>query len=125
MKDLILQSASSCFSTILTVLFRYPSKSVGNKQGAATGHIRGPPPSYVCFRCGQRGHWLRFCPTQGVCVNMWAMLLSMLLKQDPRYDSIPVKPIAGVPSSQLVTLDHHVPGAMIDRYGNYVMRSVD
>ena len=48
---------------------RYPTKPASNKQ-VVTGQVRIPPPTYVCFRCGQRGHWLRFCPTQGVCVSV-------------------------------------------------------
>ena len=47
-------------------------------------------------------------------------------QQDTRYDSsAAVKLVTGVPSSQQIMVDHRVPGAMIDRHGNYVMRSVD
>lgn len=60
--ELVIFRHEMCF------MHRYPSKpAVSNKQGI-TGHIRTPPPNYVCFRCGKRGHWLRFCPTQGVRV---------------------------------------------------------
>lgn len=25
-----------------------------------------PPPNYICYRCGNRGHWIQLCPTNGV-----------------------------------------------------------
>ncbi|KAJ2785102.1 Retinoblastoma-binding protein [Coemansia interrupta] len=28
-------------------------------------HQGPPPPSYVCYRCGQQGHWIYSCPTIG------------------------------------------------------------
>ncbi|KAJ1722742.1 Retinoblastoma-binding protein [Coemansia erecta] len=28
-------------------------------------HQGPPPPSYVCYRCGQQGHWIYNCPTIG------------------------------------------------------------
>ena len=62
---------------MLSWLCRYPTKPVGGNKQGITGHIRIPPPNYVCFRCGQRGHWLRFCPTQGVRVSEYGVLVAM------------------------------------------------
>ena len=54
-------------TTSMSNYHRYPTKPVFTKQ--PTGQIRLPPPTYVCFRCGQRGqHWFKMCPTQGVCI---------------------------------------------------------
>lgn len=30
--------------------------------------VRPPPPTYRCYRCGQQGHYINQCPTNGVCV---------------------------------------------------------
>ncbi|KAL3928980.1 MAG: hypothetical protein SGPRY_002162, partial [Prymnesium sp.] len=38
------------------------------KGGGGTGPT--PPPGYICFRCGQTGHYIQYCPTNG----------------DPKYD---------------------------------------
>ncbi|RKP04038.1 hypothetical protein CXG81DRAFT_8693, partial [Caulochytrium protostelioides] len=27
--------------------------------------VRPPPDSYLCFRCGHKGHWIQMCPTMG------------------------------------------------------------
>lgn len=61
-----------------------------HSQQSATYHAptfsaRPPPPNYICFRCGVKGHWLQFCPTHG----------------DPTYDNIRVKKTTGIPKTFL------------------------
>lgn len=36
------------------------------KPGIPLGLLKNaPPPNYICYRCGQRGHWIKLCPTNG------------------------------------------------------------
>ena len=42
------------------------------RQGGGFGSnlVKQPPPSnYVCHRCGLKGHWIKFCPTNGVSLT--------------------------------------------------------
>lgn len=49
-----------------------------------------PPPSYVCHRCGEKGHWIQACPTNS----------------DPTFDGRPrVKRTTGIPRSFLKTVE--------------------
>ena len=49
-----------------------------------------PPPSYVCHRCGEKGHWIQACPTNN----------------DPTFDGRPrVKRTTGIPRSFLKTVE--------------------
>jgi len=45
--------------------------------------------------------------------------------QDPTYDNYRYKRSLGTPSSQIVTVPGNMPGAMVDRHGNLVVRTVD
>ena len=48
-----------------------------------------PPPGYICYRCGEKGHWIMVCPTN----------------DDPTYDGRPrVKRTTGIPRSFLKTV---------------------
>ncbi|GAA5870741.1 hypothetical protein JCM16303_001571 [Sporobolomyces ruberrimus] len=45
-----------------------------------------PPPGYICYRCGQKGHWIQDCPTNG----------------DAAYENRPrIKRTTGIPKSFL------------------------
>lgn len=80
------------------------------RSGFALGLVKQPPPpNYVCHRCGQKGHWIKFCPTNG----------------DPTFDNPRLKRSSGIPTSHVVPVSSNVKGAMVDRHGNLVMRSVD
>ncbi|KAL8855632.1 MAG: hypothetical protein Q9178_007721 [Gyalolechia marmorata] len=51
---------------------------------------RPPPPGYVCYRCGEKGHWIQACPTN----------------DDPAYVNRPrVKRTTGIPRSFLKTIE--------------------
>jgi len=57
-------------------------------QKASTSQtIKVVPPSYICFRCKQKGHHIKNCPTNG----------------DPKYDVITVRGTAGIPKEFLKT----------------------
>lgn len=47
-----------------------------------------PPPGYVCFRCGQKGHYIAYCPTN----------------TDPNFDKPKLKKSTGIPRSFLKTV---------------------
>lgn len=48
-----------------------------------------PPPGYICYRCGEKGHWIMVCPTN----------------DDRQYDGRPrVKRTTGIPRSFLKTV---------------------
>ncbi|KAI1176552.1 DWNN domain-containing protein [Nemania sp. FL0916] len=49
-----------------------------------------PPNGYICYRCGQKGHWIQMCPTN----------------DNPDFDNRPrVKRTTGIPRSFLKTVD--------------------
>jgi protein MPE1 len=49
-----------------------------------------PPNGYICYRCGQKGHWIQLCPTN----------------DNPEFDKRPrVKRTTGIPRSFLKTVD--------------------
>ncbi|KAL8762502.1 MAG: hypothetical protein Q9184_001502 [Pyrenodesmia sp. 2 TL-2023] len=51
---------------------------------------RPPPQGYVCYRCGEKGHWIQACPTN----------------DDPAYVNRPrVKRTTGIPKSFLKTVE--------------------
>lgn len=51
-----------------------------------------PPPTYTCFRCGQPGHYINFCPTN----------------DDPTFDRPRIKKTTGIPRAFLRTVDPHM-----------------
>lgn len=67
-----------------------------NKPGAhrpANVPDHEPPNGYICYRCGEKGHWIQMCPTN----------------DDPEYDNRRrVKRTTGIPRSFLTTVDKSV-----------------
>ncbi|KAH6652854.1 DWNN domain-containing protein [Truncatella angustata] len=82
-----------------------------------------PPKGYVCYRCGQVGHWIQVCPTN----------------DNPEFDNRPrVKRTTGIPRSFLKTVDKATlqqgdgedgikppAGVMVNADGDYVIAQVD
>jgi len=56
-------------------------------KGKGRGRGELPPPGYVCHRCGQSGHYIMNCPTNG----------------DPEFDVKRVRHPVGIPVTRLVT----------------------
>ncbi|KAK0467056.1 DWNN domain-containing protein [Desarmillaria tabescens] len=73
------------------------------------------PPSYVCYRCGQKGHWIKDCPTNN----------------DREYDNKPrIKRTTGIPRSMLKAVENPVgaqigQGVMVTPEGGYVVAQPD
>lgn len=63
----------------------------GNKKGTpANVPDHDPPAGYICYRCGEKGHWIQVCPTN----------------DDPNFDNKPrVKRTTGIPRSFLKTVE--------------------
>ncbi|GJE91192.1 DWNN-domain-containing protein [Phanerochaete sordida] len=79
-------------------------------------HIDRPlPPSYVCYRCGQKGHWIQDCPTNN----------------DRDYDNRPrIKRTTGIPRSFLKAVENPSTGQighgiMVTPEGGYVVAQPD
>ncbi|KAK7687897.1 hypothetical protein QCA50_009116 [Cerrena zonata] len=96
-----------------------------NSRGGAPGRGRGAaphrqpdrplPPSYVCYRCGQKGHWIQDCPTNN----------------DRDYDNRPrIKRTTGIPRSFLKAVESPNTGpigagVMVTPEGGYVVAQPD
>jgi len=73
------------------------------------------PPSYVCYRCGKKGHWIQDCPTNN----------------DRDFDNKPrIKRTTGIPRSFLKAVDNPdsgdlKQGVMVTPEGGYVVAQPD
>ncbi|KAF5336100.1 hypothetical protein D9611_006429 [Ephemerocybe angulata] len=73
------------------------------------------PPSYVCYRCGQKGHWIQDCPTNN----------------DRDFDNRPrIKRTTGIPRSMLKAVENPNgaeigQGVMVTPDGGYVVAQPD
>ncbi|KAI9172406.1 putative RING finger protein P8B7.15c [Paramyrothecium foliicola] len=82
-----------------------------------------PPNGYICYRCGNKGHWIQLCPTN----------------DDPDFDNRPrVKRTTGIPRSFLQKVDKSVvlaqtegdetkrpAGIMVNAEGDFVIAEPD
>lgn len=76
-----------------------------------------PPPTYVCYRCGQKGHYINQCPTNG----------------DKEYDKHPrIKRTTGIPRSFLKVIEEPknavksgTGGLMVTPKGDLVVAQAD
>ncbi|KAI0134544.1 MPE1 protein [Xylariales sp. AK1849] len=82
-----------------------------------------PPNGYICYRCGQKGHWIQVCPTN----------------DNPEFDNKPrVKRTTGIPRSFLKTVDKSAlqqgdgedgikppAGVMVNADGDFVVAEPD
>lgn len=73
-----------------------------------------PPPSYICFRCGQKGHYIGNCPTNA----------------DPNYNRPKIRKTTGIPKTFLKPVEtkpdgefgaHPPSNVLISAEGNLVM----
>ncbi|CAG8980962.1 hypothetical protein HYALB_00003821 [Hymenoscyphus albidus] len=74
----------------------------GGKKGQAPANVpdHEPPVGYICYRCGEKGHWIQVCPTN----------------DDPNFDNKPrVKRTTGIPRSFLKTVEK--PSALTNNDG--------
>lgn len=67
-----------------------------------------PPPGYICYRCGSKGHWIQACPTNN----------------DPNWEGKRVRKTTGIPRTMLRTVAKPAEDAqgtyMINERGEYV-----
>ncbi|KAI9840471.1 MAG: hypothetical protein M1838_004054 [Thelocarpon superellum] len=95
-----------------------------NKPGVGNAPSHPPPTGYICYRCGEKGHWIQECPTN----------------DNPEFDNRPrVKRTTGIPRSFLKTIEkpaalnndgltdtsHQPSGVMVNAEGEFVVAEPD
>jgi len=71
-------------------IYRQQYVAKGGPKKAVNVPDHDPPQGYICYRCGEKGHWIQLCPTN----------------DNPEYDNRPrVKRTTGIPKSFLKTVD--------------------
>jgi protein MPE1 len=96
----------------------------GKKTAPSNVPDHEPPTGYICYRCGEKGHWIQVCPTN----------------EDPNFDNKPrVKRTTGIPRSFLKTVEKPVAlsgdgttddvkppsGVMVNAEGEFVIAEPD
>ncbi|KAF7682887.1 hypothetical protein TCON_1900 [Astathelohania contejeani] len=73
-----------------------------------TRSYKAPPPNYICFRCGQKGHFIQHCPTN----------------QDKNYDIVKIRKPTGIPKAFLVPIKSseidESQAMLVTEHGGYV-----
>ena len=98
----------------------YRERSGAPRRGPPTGRYAPPaverpppPPGFICYRCGQKGHWIQDCPTN----------------DNPEYDNRRFKRTTGIPKSMLRTVEQstaeNMTGVMVTPDGSYVIATPD
>ncbi|KAJ3929921.1 MAG: DWNN domain-containing protein [Lentinula lateritia] len=122
----ICQSSSSTPSNDnIFVLSGFATRIYNNQRGPPRPGKPGPstyqppdrplPASYVCYRCGQKGHWIKDCPTNS----------------DREFDHKPrIKRTTGIPRSMLKAVENINngelgQGVMVTPEGGYVVAQPD
>ncbi|KAM0792848.1 hypothetical protein ACM66B_002613 [Microbotryomycetes sp. NB124-2] len=91
-----------------------------DRQAYRYSEHKPPPPGYICYRCGQKGHWIQECPTNS----------------DRAFDDRPrIKRTTGIPKSFLTVVEGPdaptegaTPGAsgiMVTAEGGFVVAKPD
>lgn len=87
--------------------------SSNSRTSAVNVPDRPPPPGYVCYRCGQKGHWIQACPTNN----------------DPNWEGKRVRRTTGIPKSMLKTVaqppDDESGTYMVNEDGEFVVAVAD
>lgn len=96
--------------------FKPRAGSYNSRGGKPFSHQpeKALPPSYVCYRCGQKGHWIQDCPTNN----------------DRDFDNKPrIKRTTGIPRSFLKSVDSPSgqlsSGVMVTPEGGFVVAQPD
>ncbi|KAI5172621.1 protein MPE1 [Nematocida sp. LUAm3] len=63
-----------------------------------------PPPSYVCFRCGEKGHYIQMCPTNS----------------NKQFDGMRVRKATGIPKTFLVPAEDAASSVLLNEEGKFV-----
>lgn len=77
----------------------------------SAAQTRPPPANYICFRCGQKGHFISFCPTLG----------------EKEFDRPKMKKTTGIPRAFLKKVENPQEGApvMVTEEGNFVVATAN
>ena len=122
-RDVFTRCATGADQRSATPVYHRPGPAKGKP---ATGAVPAntPPSGYICYRCGEKGHWIQECPTN----------------DDPQFDNRPrVKRTTGIPRSFLKTIEkpaalsndgltdtsHQPSGVMVNAEGDFVIAEPD
>lgn len=81
-----------------------PDADAGSISVTSSLSARVPPPNYICFRCGEKGHYIHMCPTN----------------RNKQYDSMRVKKATGIPKTFLVPVEETASSVLLNEEGQFV-----